>query len=359
MRIKLFRAATVALAMAEIRDTLGLDALILDTAKVDGVVEVTAALEIVEDESETFSPLPGVIAFGDEDLPVQPAVRHPPARPWSRHNLPAELDQALMHEPAQAACARLLRFSPLPLGTGAPPVMLVGPPGAGKTLTIAKLATRLVLDGQMPMVITADEQRAGAVEQLAGFTRLLGLTLIAAGRPETLSRALARRAPGAPVLIDAPGLDLLDPAHNALATELLAAAGACPVLVLPAGIDPVEAVETAQACASSHDVRHLLATRLDRQGRLGGILAAARAADLALTEAGISSAVANGLEPVSAEFLARRLSPVAVMPGEHQRLGTESARPRLHVLPSSNALAAHIAAQAGASRTAIWKHPHD
>ena len=67
--------------------------------------------------------------------------------------------------------------------------------------------------GITPMVITADGRRAGATEQLAAFTRLLGISLIVASHPVTLGRALTRRTDGAPVLIDTPGSDPFDPAQ--------------------------------------------------------------------------------------------------------------------------------------------------
>ena len=70
-------------------------------------------------------------------------------------------------------------------------MILLGPPGAGKTLTAAKLAARLCLAGHRPMVITADGRRAGAVEQLAAFTRLLDLDLMVAPHPATVARAWA------------------------------------------------------------------------------------------------------------------------------------------------------------------------
>lgn len=52
MRLKLFRAPTVAAAMMQVRAELGADALILATRRVGGAVEVTAALET------TAPPLP-------------------------------------------------------------------------------------------------------------------------------------------------------------------------------------------------------------------------------------------------------------------------------------------------------------
>ena len=53
--------------------------------------------------------------------------------------------------------------------------------------------------------------------------------------------------------------------------------------------------------------RHLLPTRLDAARRLGGVVSAAAEAGLALTEAGTGPGVADGLSPLSPEWLARRL----------------------------------------------------
>ncbi len=160
----------------------GLDALILGT----------------EDEPEPearFDPPPGLAP----DLPASPVSATQAAVSLSRHNLPPALLSALEDGPLDAACSRLFRFSRLPLDADGAPLLLAGPPGGGgKTLTIAKPATRLVMEGHRPLVITVDEQRAGAIEQLAAFTRPLGLTLIAAGRPEM--RALGRREALSPVL---------------------------------------------------------------------------------------------------------------------------------------------------------------
>ena len=72
-----------------------------------------------------------------------------------------------------------------------------------------RLATRLVMSGTVPMVVTTDGQRAGATEQLAAFTRLLGIPLLVASHPVSLARALAQRTDGAPVLIDTAGADPL------------------------------------------------------------------------------------------------------------------------------------------------------
>ena len=78
------------------------------------------------------------------------------------------------------------------------------------------------------------------------------------------------------------------------------------VLVLPGGLDPAEAADLGLAYAAHH-AEFLVATRLDVSRRLGGVLAAAAAAQLPLAEAGIGPGAADGLVPLTPDFLAARL----------------------------------------------------
>lgn len=286
MRLKLYRARTMAEAMAQIRSQLGPEALILGCRRVGGGVEITAALE---PEQAAASP-------PDTERIVQ--------LEW--HGVPAKLAVSLRAGSLESALASTLGFAPLPDANDAPPLLLVGPPGGGKTLTVARLATRHVLDGRTPLVITTDGQRAGAVEQLASYTRLLGLSLLVAENPVILGRALTRRQPGAPVLIDSPGADIFEPIQRSTLGALATASGATIVLVLPAGLDPAEAAETG-ACHAAEGASLLIPTRLDMARRLGSVLAAAHAGELSLTEAGIGPGATDGLVKLTPAFLAARL----------------------------------------------------
>ncbi len=359
MRIRIFRATNLADAMAQVRDELGLDALILSTAGQGGLVEVTAALEPEDEPEPPGSPLELPQVPGPSRDALASGLPEPIAA-LARHNLPPALLSALLSAAQtttlEVGCSRLFRFGRLPLDADGPPLLLAGPPGAGKTLTIAKLATRLVMDGHRPLVITADEQRAGAVEQLAAFTRLLGLTLIAAGRPEMLARALSRREPRSPVLIDAPGLDLLDPGQGDLLTGLVAASDARMAVVLPTGLDPLEAADVAAAHAET-GAELLIATRMSRHARLGGVLEAAHGADLALTEAGTDTDVADGLMTLTPAVLAARLSQPLPGRADPIRRPVVATPPPPIALPSTGrgTLALHIAAQAGGARLPLWK----
>ncbi len=289
MRLRVFRAPGMAGAMAQVRAELGAEALILNTRRVAGGIEITAALEPDPAPPPPPSPDPGRLE----------------ALTW--HGVPPALHSSLALGDLTEAIGRVLPFGSLPLAPHDHPVMLTGPPGAGKTLTTARLATRLVMSGVSPMVITTDGQRAGATEQLAAFTRLLGVKLLVASQPVSLARALAQRRDGAPVLIDTAGIDPFDPARTEELKALIATAGALAALVLPAGLDPAEAADQALAHAAC-GAACLIVTRLDLTRRMGGVVAAASASRLPLAEAGIGPGAADGLIPFTPSILAARLT---------------------------------------------------
>jgi flagellar biosynthesis protein FlhF len=301
-------------AMALVRDELGADALILGTRRVDGGVEITVAVEPPDQ--------PAAAALEPPPAPVQ-VVDTERLTVLDFHGVPMALRNALKSGPLEGALAAALPFGALPLGAGDRPLLIVGPPGAGKTLTVARLATRLMIGGTSPMVTTADGKRAGATEQLAAFTRLLGIPLTVASHPVTLGRALGRRQDGAPVLIDTAGSDPFHPGQAEELRALAASANAITVLVLPAGFDAAEATDLALAYAEA-GATLLIGTRLDVSRRLGGLLAAASVARLVLTEAGISPAAANGLTPLTPAELVDRLMHMPMRTG-HSENGRHAA----------------------------------
>src|SRR5262249_30272978 len=90
-------------------------------------------------------------------------------------------------------------FTPLTDRKPSRPLMLVGSPGAGKTVSIAKLATRLVLAGHKLRVISCDTIRAGGIAQLEAFTQLLLTPLHRAENPRQLAKLAA--APGDEIVL--------------------------------------------------------------------------------------------------------------------------------------------------------------
>lgn len=282
-------------AMARVRAELGADALILATRQVGGEVEVTAALEPTDD---LLAAAPNLSVAVARSSSIDAALAF--------HAVPESLSAALGQGDLATVLGDAFDFAPLPMGPTDPPLLLVGPPGAGKTLTAARLAARLVMAGVTPLVITTDGRRAGATEQLVALTRVMKLELVVADHPVSLARVLTRRPWNAPVLIDSPGLDPFDATQNTELRTLAAVANATSVLVLQAGLDPAEAADLARAHAELGTTL-LIATKLDLARRLGSVLSAAHAGRMALTEGGIGPGVADGLITFTQDELASRL----------------------------------------------------
>jgi flagellar biosynthesis protein FlhF len=89
----------------------------------------------------------------------------------------------------------------------APRIMaLVGPTGVGKTTTIAKLAALHALNRRVSVaLITTDNFRVGAVEQLKTYAKIMDLPLEVVASSEELSAALASHSDKDLILIDTAG----------------------------------------------------------------------------------------------------------------------------------------------------------
>jgi flagellar biosynthesis protein FlhF len=182
-------------------------------------------------------------------------------------------------------------------------MMLIGPPAAGKTTMMAKLAGR----GTAPAatVFTTDCDRPGGMEQLADPLSILG---IEAARLDIAAESIPWPADETgPLLVDTGGIDAaagFEP-HGRLARML----GAEPVLVLPATIDRDEAGKFAQA-ARAIGAEKLLISHLDMARRLGGPLTAA-AAGLAIIGGSVTPQFAYGLKFLTPSALAAHLFALA------------------------------------------------
>ncbi|WP_224959639.1 flagellar biosynthesis protein FlhF [Geomonas subterranea] len=90
--------------------------------------------------------------------------------------------------------------------TGPRIVAVVGPTGVGKTTTIAKIAAMYALNRRVSVaMVTMDNFRVGAVEQLKTYAKIMDLPLEVAGNSQELSGALARHSDKDLILIDTAG----------------------------------------------------------------------------------------------------------------------------------------------------------
>jgi flagellar biosynthesis protein FlhF len=84
---------------------------------------------------------------------------------------------------------------------------LVGPPGAGKTTTLVKLAVTHAVSGSGPVrLISADTHRIGGAEQLRTYAAILGVPFQAVENAGTLAQAIDSAPANAQILIDTPGM---------------------------------------------------------------------------------------------------------------------------------------------------------
>lgn len=313
MRLKCYSAPSMAEAMADVRRELGEDAIIVSTQRAVGGqgVRITAALEETASDDEVHIALSGGVPS-----PVLDHIREQ----LIYHGLPPRLIERLVNaarrvgtEDPTMACAgaldELFAFAPLPERQAPRPFMMVGPPGSGKTIAVAKLAARGRLNGRSVGVISADTVRAGALEQLSAFTNILNVDLRKARGAHALAQLLYEDINRHDlVFIDTPGLNPFLPGDIEYLANLIAEVDVEPVLVMAAGGDPVEAAEMAEAFAQVGATR-LLATRLDMTRRLGAILAAADAAQFMFSEVSINPHIANGLCQINPVSMARLLIP--------------------------------------------------
>ncbi len=349
MRLKSFEATDMNEAMRMIRDSMGEDAVIISTTRLKDSkrVKVTAAIEVMEEDDEVMlevdDPLENIAinVASDELQPRQnttsattseapaPAMREPaPAMPMpsrssdaSRefakalhfHNVPRHLAEALCDAADNSKAKKpdtlltsVLKhhftFDTAPLTPGNLPIMLIGPPGVGKTITTAKIATEAILHKRPVTVMTTDTNKAGGIEQLQAFTDILNITLTRIKSPKQLTKALAEADKGHLIIIDTAGANPYDSAELKATGALISAADVEPVLVLPAGMDVHEAQDVAGNFAYL-GANYLMITKIDAARRYGGILAAAQSGGLALSHISRTPAVADGLDVITPQEL--------------------------------------------------------
>ena len=302
MRLRNFTAPSMQEAIALVRQELGPEAIIVSTEDEAGAVRVTAALEAVEPRISRASD-PDVTDQLSEALAAN-GVPGGLSEKLLMASLSFEADDVLVA--LSGALAAVYAFAPIADQGRSRPLMLVGPPGAGKTMAVAKLAARAVMAKRPVNLVTSDTVRAGAIEQLAAVARVLGIELKTADSPADLASLVLEAAPDAVTLIDSSGVNPYSAADRREIAALLAAAGAEPILVMPAGGDALDAVDQARIFRDLGCSR-MAVTRLDLTHRLGSVLAAADAGRLGFAEAGIAPEISNGMIPFNPVVLARRL----------------------------------------------------
>ncbi len=183
-------------------------------------------------------------------------------------------------------------------------IALVGPPGAGKTTTIAKLAVREGLAKGRPLqILDLDDQRIGGGDQLQTICALLGVPYQRLSGPEALVEVLGRaRTPGL-VLIDSPGLSRQDSSELAvLGLGLGASATIERHLVLPCTLRFAELTRFWNTFRVCHPT-HLMLTRADESLCFGPAWSLAKMTNLPLSWIANGRRIPEGIVAATPELL--------------------------------------------------------
>lgn len=220
MQLETFRGSDLSDVLSDVRRSLGDEAMILDTRHDDGPgekdVEVTATTsETVEEVYRRFG--------GDDRRPSRPAR-----------------------------------------GGGPRVVALVGPTGAGKTLTAAKLALHPEVFGPgRTALMSLDTYRPAGFEPLSVYADVAGLPLEVVYHPDEARDALSRLSGADAVVVDTPGRSPRAPGEDQEWKAILERLRADEVhLVLPTHLRRDLAREIASDF-EAFGVTHVLLTKVD------------------------------------------------------------------------------------------------
>lgn len=392
MKIKRYFAADMRQAIRMVRDEQGPDAVILSNRRVDGGVELVAAVDyevaladagvgsaatpattspadpgaIAKATPKTPTPLPVTAAVTARLEAVSQSTFKPQAVEWSQDPAISEmrrevkalrglLENQLAHlawgdvarnQPQRAALLRQL------MGLGLTPelcrqlsdqievdtdadnnwrqamallaqrlpvadddilnsggvVALVGPTGVGKTTTVAKLAARFALrHGQRQVaLISTDNYRIGAHEQLLTYGRILGVPVQTASDQDELHALLQGMDDKKLVIIDTAGMSQRD---VRLSEQLATLHGGSPLiktfLVLSAATQQSSLDEAVRAFQRV-PLAGCILTKVDEATRLGDALSSIINSRLPLAYIGDGQRVPEDMHPARAHGLISR-----------------------------------------------------
>ncbi len=315
MRVKNFIAANMNEAMAQVRMTLGSEAVILSNQTLDGQIHLTAAVDERDDfdfnPDERLRAIDTKIWFDErhlrESLEYHGVLASVAEKILAQARETARLQpQADEQKVLSQALAKVFKFDGL-FGSDSQVKVFMGISGSGKSTAIAKMATQARLQNIKTLIVSTDNVRAGANNQLQAFANILEVDFVFHKQAEEAFKCInqAKRNYGL-ILVDTAGINPYYQAELDKIAPIVEALKGDKILVQDAGRNVFEAVETAELFKDL-GADYLLPTRLDLTRRIGALISAAGCCNLAFAAAGVNSSIAKGLARVESSSLAKLL----------------------------------------------------
>lgn len=313
MRLQPFIAPDISAALLQIKTKLGADAVIVSTEKLaDGQVKVMAAVETEElafNDDEQVESLSPQIVFNESE--IRQGLEYHGVLPVCKDKILANCRRiaetkqlADSHKVLSSCFSQLFKFYDI-LDTSRPLKMFMGVSGSGKSTGIAKAATLCKIKHQSCCIISTDNVRAGANQQLKAFAEILETPLICLRDAKDLYRYVQNRRQNYNIiLIDTPGINPFVAKEVAQLRTYAEAVDAEMIMTMDAGKNAWDAVETADVFAGI-GAGCLLPTRMDLIHRIGGVLSIAGLVGMRLGASGVSSSIADGIGSLNAAALSQ------------------------------------------------------
>ncbi|MBF0218746.1 MAG: flagellar biosynthesis protein FlhF [Gammaproteobacteria bacterium] len=156
-------------------------------------------------------------------------------------------------------------------------IALVGPSGVGKTTTAAKLAARYALrhGSDRVALVTIDNFRIGAYQQLRTFGRILGSPVHVAQNSEELQQTLDLLQDFELVIIDTAGVGYRQQLANTQLQMLMEMRQQIDIYALLSASSQLQSQEETVRAYSASRLAGLMLTKLDESTALGGSLTVA------------------------------------------------------------------------------------